>query len=134
MQDPDQWREKGVHWHAYIEPRDGSEMQPGGRACRLRRVPDAVIRTPEEVADWIAGMTRKHAQRQQIRLIGPRGGVGHVGDEGHIEHDMGGDLDAACRGNSVYADFPRDNDRLHLWVEAVTADDCPGVHERQETE
>ncbi|CAM05557.1 hypothetical protein A8924_6734 [Saccharopolyspora erythraea NRRL 2338] len=125
MQDPDEWRAKGVHWHAYSESRDSSSTSPGSRRLdRLRRAPQAVLLTPEEVTDWIAEMVREHAHRRHVRLIGPRGGTGQIGDDGHIEHDVHQNLDVACRGDSLYIDIARESDRLHLWAEAVTPDDC----------
>lgn len=132
MQDPDQWSTVGVHWHVYAEVRESSEGFHNARTDRLQRGPDAVFRAPEEVADWIAEMTRKHARPRHVRLIGPGGGIGHIGDHGHVEHDLAHNLDVLCRGNSLYTDFPRENDRLHLWAEAVTAEECPRAHVDQE--
>ena len=132
MQDPDEWSAVGVHWHAYAEVRESSESFHDDRADRLQRDPDQVLETPEEVADWIAEMTRKHAHPRHVRLIGPGGGIGHIGDHAHVEHDLAHNLDALCRGNSLYTDFPRENDRLHLWAEAVTAEECPSAHARRE--
>jgi hypothetical protein len=128
MQDPDEWNVVGVHWHAYVEVRDGREQFGSARTDRLRRNPATVLRTPEEVADWIADMTSRHVPAKPIRLIGPGGGIGHVGDQGHVEHDLAHNLDALCRGNSLYTDFPREHDRLHLWAEAVTAAECTVAH------
>ena len=128
MQDPDEWSAVGVHWHVYVEVRERSDTINEVRFERLRRDPDQVLHTPEEVADWIAEMTRKHAYARHVRLIGPGGGIGHVGDHAHVEHDLAHNLDVLCRGNSVYTDFPRENDRLHVWAEAVTAEECPSVH------
>ncbi|GAA2790265.1 hypothetical protein [Saccharopolyspora taberi] len=131
MQDPDEWQAKGVHWHVFAEPRDGCAGPGSRRRDRLRQTPLAVLRTPEEVTDWIAGMVREHADRRHVRLIGPRGGVGQVGDDGHIEHDVHQNLDVVCRGDSLYVDIARENDRLQLWAEAVTADECPdGTHDQ----
>lgn len=127
IEEPDAWATKGVHWHVYIDIHDGTQWWSSTRVDRLQRIPDAVLRTPEEVADWVADMTGKHACRREVHLIGPTGGVGWVGDDGHVEHDRGRNLDVACRGDSVYADVRRENDSLLLWVEAVT--ECPGGHD-----
>lgn len=128
MRDPDDWLEKGVHWHAYVEIRDGSELFPSVRAQRMRWVPDAVIHAPEGVVDWIARLVRQQSRPDAIRLIGPGGGNGRIGDEAHIEHDRDHDLDSACRGDSIYTDITREHDRMHLWVEALTESECSIPH------
>ncbi|MEV5538464.1 hypothetical protein AB0L13_16535 [Saccharopolyspora shandongensis] len=133
MFDPDGWLRRGVHWHAYVEVRDADMVGHSTREHRLTETPAAVFRAPDDVAEWVAAMTRKHAHPERVRLIGPPAvGDGHVGDDGHVEHDFAANLDVLGRGDSLYLDFARESDRLHLWVEAVTADDCPEVHNHQE--
>lgn len=133
MFDPDAWMRVGVHWHAYVEVRGDQPFPPiSTRESRLLEAPDLVLTTPDAVAEWLAGMTRKHAHPEPVRLIGPNGGLGHIGDDGHIEHDQETSIEVASRGNSLYLDFPREQDRMHLWVEAVTAEDCKEVHDEQE--
>lgn len=133
MYDPDRWRHAGVHWHAYVEARDGHDHRTHTtRETRLTRPPDVVMREPEGVAEWIASMTREHITPRTVRLIGPQGGEGNLGDRGHVEHDLAGNLDALSQGDSLYVDLPRESDRLHLWVEAVTVEECPGVHGEQD--
>jgi len=129
MRDPDQWKFRGVHWHAYVEIRDGDAVGHSVREYRLAEQPAAVFRDPEAAAEWVAATTREHAHPERVRLIGPAGGEGHVGDDGHLQHDLVANLNVLTRGDSLYCDFPREHDRLHLWVEAVTTDDCTEVHE-----
>lgn len=132
MQDPDEWARVGVHWHGYVEVCDGSETGPSVRHARLQRTPEAVLASPDAAADWIAETTARHALHRKVRLIGPCGGVGHVGDEGHLAHLFREHAEIASRGDSVYFDCLGENGRLHLWCEAVTADQCQEVHEHQE--
>jgi hypothetical protein len=132
MQDPDEWRRVGVHWHGYVEQRDGSEQVASARYIRLQRPPDAVLVSPDAAADWIAETTGRHAQHRPVRLIGPSGGAGHMGDEAHLAFLFREHAEVAARGDSVYFDFPTGTDRLHLWCEAVTPDQCQEVHEPQE--
>ncbi|MEV0700166.1 hypothetical protein AB0I53_19970 [Saccharopolyspora sp. NPDC050389] len=132
MLDPDEWRNRHVHWHAYAEIYCRTAVDHTTRAQRLAGKPALVLLAPEDAANWIASMTRRHAHPSAIRLIGTETGIGHVGDDRHIDHDFVTNLDALCQGNSVYQDFPRQTDRLHLWVEAFTPDECPDVRHNQE--
>ncbi|GAB3301355.1 hypothetical protein [Parasphingorhabdus pacifica] len=122
--EPEEWREKGVHWHGYVELRDGTEMFSSLRDERLGRVPDAVIHTPKDVADWICRMFREEARQDWVRLIGTPGGDGKVGDQAHLDHEWHSNLEIAARGDSIYADVNREHGRMYLWVEAVTEPEC----------
>ncbi|QGK71368.1 hypothetical protein GIY23_19255 [Allosaccharopolyspora coralli] len=124
MRDPDEWRARHVHWHVYMEARASLGLTVSGRDTRLRQEPDLVLTSPDDVADWIAGMTSEHAHRRHVRMIGSECEWGEVGDDSHIDHDLTRNLEIACRGDSIYADFERENDRLHLWLEAVTPEEC----------
>ena len=128
MLDPDAWRALGVHWHAY----SGTDC-PRDRADRLATVPETVLHTPDEVADWIAARTREQIDRRSVRLL-PLGreGWGSLGDVTSTERDMDGDHLVASRGDSLYVDIPRQSGRWHLWAEAVTTDECQEMHDEQE--
>ncbi|MBB5152591.1 hypothetical protein [Saccharopolyspora phatthalungensis] len=132
MPDPDHWRSRNVHWHAYVEIYESSAGDYSTRAQRLAGKPDIVLFAPEDAANWIATMIRRHIHRRAIRLIGSDGRVGHIGDEQHIEQALISNLDDLCHGNSVYQDIPRQTDRLHLWLEAVTPEQCPEAKHHRE--
>ena len=81
-------------------------------------------------------MTRKHAHRTRVRLLSGRSRIGHVGDARHIEHQELTGLDILARGDSLHTDVPRETDRLHLYAEAVTPEQCTqarAVHQEQTT-
>ena len=135
MQDPDAGRTRGVHWHGYAETRDGTELLESLSTLsqRLTRDPDTVLSTPEEVISWITAMTR-HAHRTQVGLLSGRSRIGHVGDAHHTEHQELTGLEVLDRGDSLYTDIPRETDRMHLYAEAVTLEQCAqtrAVHQEQ---
>ncbi|MBB5158720.1 hypothetical protein [Saccharopolyspora phatthalungensis] len=119
-----------MYWLAYVGI--SSDETGSSRAERLDREPERVLRTPVEAVSWIAHMTAKHAHCTTVLLLGPRDGTGHVGDDRHIAHDAINNLDALRQGDSVYQDFARENDRMHLWVEAVTTNGGSEVHHDKE--
>ncbi|GAA4864720.1 hypothetical protein [Saccharopolyspora rosea] len=127
MQDPDQWRSLGVHWHAHVETGDGVTMPL--REMRMAADPHEVFFTPEDTAEWIATMTREHVHPTTVRLIGPNGGEGQLGDEGHVDHDLAVNLDVLCRGDGLQLAYPREHDHLHLLIDAVTTDECLQGHD-----
>lgn len=130
MHDPDQWKRLGRHWHAYAEVR--ACRIPSIRADRLRRAPDQVLTTPKAVAEWLRRTKRDQLPAKTVKLLGAHAGWGYLGDDRHLEHDLIEDEFAASRGDSIYLSFAREHDRLDLWVEAVTTDDCSEVHQEQE--
>ncbi|MDR7300887.1 hypothetical protein [Haloactinomyces albus] len=130
MNDPDDWQRSGKHWHAYSEVREKQDAST--RADRLTREPDEALCNPRAVARWLAEMSHEHSLRTAVKLLGENAGWGHVGDSGHLDHDRFADEITAARGDSVYVSIIREHDRLDLWVEAVTADDCSEVHHEQE--
>lgn len=130
MHDPDDRQRIGKHWHAYSEVRQ--QQDSSTRVDRLAREPDEALRTPSAVARWLAEMSCEHSFRTAVKLLGENAGWGNVGDNGHLDHDRFADEITAARGDSVYVSITREHDRLDLWVEAVTADDCSEVHHEQE--
>lgn len=129
INDPDLWRTVNVHWHGYVEISSGDPFEKiSTRDERLEKPPDVALMSPDDVAQWLADMTRKHAHPEVVHLIGPGGGTGMIGDDGHINHDMIENFDVLCRGDSVYYDFRRQDDRMRLWAEAVTDNECREVH------
>lgn len=130
MHDPDDRQRSEKHWHAYSEVWQGQGLST--RADRLAREPDEALRSPRAVSRWLAAMSREHLPRTTVKLLGRNAGWGHVGDDGHLEHDRAADEVIAARGDSVYVSLNREHDRLDLWVEAVTADDCSEGHHEQE--
>lgn len=116
---PDRWQ--GITWYAYAEVYQPDSPETSTRPERLSRDPEATFTDPIDVADWIEDMTRRHAQRRTVHLIG--GGIAKTGDEGQRQRDFERDLEVLYRGDSVYVDFHRGIDRMHLWVEAVRDED-----------
>ncbi|MBQ0928569.1 hypothetical protein [Saccharopolyspora endophytica] len=131
MRDPDRWLRLGVHWHAYVEIDDGDSFATvSTRDDRLRMVPTTVLMTPEDVCEWVAAMTRKHAHPETVHLIGRtnsgKESWGCIGDEGHVAHDFADNLEVASKGESLYYHFRRETDRMRLWTEAVI--ECREAH------
>ncbi|PRW64108.1 hypothetical protein [Actinopolyspora mortivallis] len=130
MRDFDEWHRLGTHWHAYVEVRE--QGFPSTRAGRLRRTPDRVLCSPRAVAEWLYRMKRVYLPAQPVKLLGSGAGWGVLGDERHLERDLFEDELAASRGDSLYLSFGCEHDRMDLWVEAVTAQDCSELHREQE--
>ncbi|MBA8825489.1 hypothetical protein FHX42_002840 [Saccharopolyspora lacisalsi] len=130
MQDFDQWRRLGKHWHAYSEKRD--EQGQSTRVSRLAREPDVTLFSPRSVAEWLADRTREHSPRTAVKLLGENAGWGHMADGRHIDHDLAADESTASRGDSIYVSITRQDERTDLWVEAVMDEECPEVHHEQE--
>ncbi|SDK80510.1 hypothetical protein SAMN04487820_11346 [Actinopolyspora mzabensis] len=116
------WIDGRLHWHAYVEA-DDSAAERSDRTKRLSRSPDRVLHTPDDAAEWLAEMTRKHAQRRRIRLLGERAWA-ELADEDQLSRDLERDLEVLCHGHSLYTDVPRETDRLRLHVEAVDSSEC----------
>lgn len=115
-----------MHWHAYVR-----SAQPGADAAGFRPVPALPVRVfarPGEAAGWITEMTRRHAHRTPIRLLGGSGRA-TVADADQLRLDEGANLAVLNRGHSLRIDVPRLHDRMHLWIEAVTPLECPEVHD-----
>lgn len=129
MFDPDEWQTKKVHWHGYAETRGEDPLTPFTfREDRLRQSPDIYLMAPADVVGWIATMTAQHALKRPVKLLGGEG-YGATGDSGHVNRDAALNMEVACRGDSVYYSFAREDDRMHLWVEAVSIDECAETHE-----
>lgn len=107
------WTELGLKWHAYAEPHQ--LVDPGrkldGAADRVNRSPDAVLHTPDEVADWIARHTvllAKDADADGRRL------------QGLMADTIRLNASTAARGLSTYASVRLSlTDVVDLCVEAV---------------
>lgn len=127
MQDPDRWRDLGVHWHAYVTTDADSDRQ-----ARLDQPPDRVLTSPDEVADWVAGLVRTHVHQRPVRLPADKAWA-RLGDVEHVERDQDGDHLVASRGDSLYVDIPRQDGRLYLHAEAVTPNECPDGHRQEDT-
>ena len=133
LHDPDQWLHHGVHWHAYVEISTDDPLEAvSTRDVRLSRSPAAVLSSPEAVCEWMASMTREHAHPVTVHLLGPvEGGgrnVGRIGDDRHVERDRRENLVVLSRGHSLHTHFRRRDDRMRLWAEAVSADECWEAH------
>lgn len=125
---------RGVHWHAYVEVSSDDPFEDiTTRDERLTQLPESVLLSPDDVCDWIATMTRTHARHDLVTLIestDPDGRTrARVGDERHVTRDWHDNLEQLSRGSSVYTHFRRCHDRMRLWAEAVTGEDCWEDHE-----
>jgi hypothetical protein len=120
----DRWRLAEVHWHAYAETRpDGAQPRIADRVERRERAPDAVLRTPFEVAKWIDEQTRAHVLHREVVAIQERVWVS-IGDEDDLAHLRRENFLIASRGDSIYTDIFAESDHHDLYVEAVTHAQC----------
>lgn len=110
-----------THWHAYHEtrPRRG-RRRSGKRKTRLRREPDAVLRTPHEVAQWLDRHARAHGEVVETWA----GGWVRTGDEDDLTHQRLENFDCASRGDSIYTNVLNRTARHDFYVEAVTSAEC----------
>lgn len=113
------WR--GKHWHAYLET-DPAE-KPVDRWQRLQRAPDAVLSSPDDVAEWIEQRLIELGERRKVRAIADREWV-EIGDADDLAHLFGEHIVIASRGDSIYTDAYHSARRIELYVEAVSVDDC----------
>ncbi|RKT86946.1 hypothetical protein SAMN05421805_12430 [Saccharopolyspora antimicrobica] len=128
MVESDQGHWRGVHWHTYIAFTNNTMLMPPPRSLRLVRIPDRVLRTPEEACAWVTTMMSRHAHRTPVHFIGPSGGRGHVADRDHIARNAADNLAVLRGGHSIYQDFAREYDRMHLWLEASDTTNCRAEH------
>lgn len=120
----DEWQTAGVHWHAFVEARQPTELPAtGDRIVRREREPDAVLRTPWQVADWIDKKTRKHVFRREV-FASRDGQWVSIGDEDDLEHLRKENFGIASRGDSIYTDIYSETERHDLYVEAVNDAQC----------
>lgn len=111
----------GRHWHAYLEV-DPAE-QAVDRCQRLQREPDAVLDSPDDVAEWIEQRLLELGERRKVRAVVDRDWV-EIGDAEDLAHLYGEHVAMASRGDSIYTDAYHTTRRVELYVEAVSADDC----------
>lgn len=109
-----------THWHAYHETHSLGRRPKGDRTARLRREPDAVLRTPHQVAQWLDRHTRAHGEVVETWA----GGWVRTGDEDDRVHQRLADFGCASRGDSIYASVFCRTARHELYVEAVTSTEC----------
>lgn len=124
------WLEVGAHWHAYAAIGDPDEpgAVPPLRVQRLELAPDAVLRSPDEVGDYVAGWVASREDRPYVYAPGERVWV-QVGDEADMERIRGEYALIAARGDSAYVHLALGGERKALYLEAVTNDHCNGHHD-----
>lgn len=113
----DEWSAAGVHWHAF------SQSTSDDRGTLRGQAPEAVLRSPWQVAEWIDEQTRKHVHRRKVFAIGEGVWVA-IGDEDDLEHLRQENFRVASRGDSIHADVYTSAARHTLHVEAVTDAQC----------
>lgn len=114
----DEWRAAGVHWHAFTE-----STWDGNRARLRERAPEAVLRSPWQVAEWLDEQTRRHVQHREVVAIAERVWV-TVGDEDDLEHLRRENFRIASRGDSIHTDVYAASTRHVRYAEAVTDGQC----------
>lgn len=116
------WREDGKHWHAYCQPGE-DRPHAADRVRRLHRQPDAVLASPEEVAEWIEARIIELGGTRKVRAVADGEWV-EIGDADDLAHLYGEHIVIACRGHSIYTDVYHPDQHIELYVEAVSANDC----------
>lgn len=127
------WAVDGKHWHAYasIGDRDEFAAVPISRPGRLELSPDAVLATPDEVADFVASWVSSRSGRPMVYAMAEREWV-QVGDAADVERIRGDYALIAARSDSAYVQLALESGREDLYVEAVGDDECVG-HDDQPT-
>lgn len=120
---PGAWAADEKHWHAYVERNVDPRERAIDRWQRIQREPDAVLRSPEAVAEWIEQRVIELGEKRKTMAIADRAWV-EIGDAEDLAHAYGEHVVIAARGDSIYTDVLHAEARIELFVEAVTADDC----------
>lgn len=114
----DVWQDSGLHWHAHRQTHSG----PFRHRLQRRDVqPAAVLRSPEEVADWLGAEYRRHVSPDAIAVFN----YGRLGAELETPNWFD-DLQTGLRGDSICRVFPpRTPDHVGvLYADAWTAAEC----------
>lgn len=111
----------GKHWHAYLQT--DSAGRSVARWQRLQREPDAVLTSPDAVAEWIEQRLLELGERRTVWASADREWV-EIGDADDLAHLYGEHVVIASRGDSIYTDIYHPDQRIELYVEAVNVDDC----------
>lgn len=119
------WR--GKHWHAYCEHDVDPAERPADRMRRIQRDPDAVLRSPDEVAEWIEARILELGVKTRVFAAGDQQWV-EIGDADDLAHLFGEHIVIASRGDSIYTDVHHLDRKIELYVEAVTVDVCCDEH------
>lgn len=114
----DEWQAAGVHWHAFTDQRGTTD-----RTARRAKPPEAVLRSPWEVARWIDARTREHVHKREVWALHERLWVS-IGDEDDLEHLRQENYIIASRGDSIHTDIYAESERHDVYVEAVTNAQC----------
>lgn len=116
------WREDGKHWHAFQQDDDGEQVAVD-RWRRLQRQPDAVLHSPDEVAEWIEARIIELGGKRKVRAVADGVWV-EIGDADDLAHLFGEHIVVASRGDSIYTDVWHPDKRMELYIEAVSPDVC----------
>lgn len=113
------WR--GKHWHAYLET--GRAERSVARWQRLQCDPDAVLESPDAVAEWIEQQILELGGTCKVMAVADRQWV-EINDADDLAHLFGEHVVIASRGDSIFTDIYHPDQRIELYVEAVSVDDC----------
>jgi hypothetical protein len=105
-------------WYAYVEEHQLADAgrRVEGRDERLARTPDAVLGSPDEVAQWITSEVARHGKGadDHARTLN-----GLMGDRGSVNRSV------ASKGGSVYATVHQSaTGTIDLCAEIVASDGC----------
>lgn len=117
------WISDGKHWHAFCQTGQDGHSGPGERWQRIQRPPDAVLTSPEEVAEWIEARILELGGTRKVRAL-TEGEWVEIGDANDLAHLFGEHIVIASRGDSIYTDVFHPDRHIELYVEAVSRDVC----------
>lgn len=116
------WCEDGKHWHAYCQTGD-DRASAVERWRRLQREPDALLCSPDEVAEWIEARIIELGATREVRAVADGEWV-EIGDADDLAHLYSEHIVVACRGHTIYTDVYHPDKHIELYVEAVNRDVC----------
>lgn len=112
------WKTRGLHWHAYVE--QSSLSAAAEREDRLRQQPAEALSTPTEVATWLDVSLRSAMAPVEDK----DGADGRDFSDSYRVHES-----LASRGESIYTGV---QGNITFMVEAVTDAECQVPHDAPE--
>lgn len=117
----DRWKQAGVHWHAHQDP---PTRRTSARWERRTLEPAAVLKTPEEVADWLLVEYQRLVRPVKVVIL-HQPEVYRLGDSVESAPHWADDFIAASRGDSITRTFPAISGGTYaLHADAWTPQEC----------